>query len=267
MKYFETDLQERHDWPNKYYAVRVWKGRDYGTVVSDHIYVIDEDAAIRHMHYLERLTTIYTDVSLDADMLSTIHVRNPFYDEEKMDSALALPYQDLVKYGIPATDFDDLVNGISLIPDNYDFYCGDAHEYKLYNILSGVKEIVRTVLAAKGGNWLEAEKEAMTNLDRLLNLPNAEELPEPLKTLVYHQFYCEYGMLFIENDEEFREHWSIEKVRELSEQVDKYNLNNYIEMPAKPEDAFEIPEGEPVITAYCGLSGNFNFINVPEYFK
>lgn len=266
MKYYETDLQERYDWPNKYYAVRVWKGRDYGTVVYDHIYVIDEDAAIRHMPFLKRLTTIYTDVPLETDMLSMIYVQDPRYDEVRTVSALALPYGDLAKYGIPAADFDDLANGISLIPDNHDFYCGDAHEYKLYKILEGSKEIVRTVLAARGGNWLETEKEAMTNLDQLLNLPKAEELPEPLKSLVYDQFYCEYGMLFIENDEEFREHWSIEKVRELSEQVDKYNLNNYIEMPAKPKDAFEVPEGEPVITAYCGLSGNFNFIDVSVYF-
>lgn len=40
MKYFETDLKDRRDWPNKYYVVRVWKGRDYGTVMSDHLYVI-----------------------------------------------------------------------------------------------------------------------------------------------------------------------------------------------------------------------------------
>lgn len=264
MKYFETD--QRHDWPNKYYAVRIWKGRDFGTVDSDHIYVIDEYAAIQHMPFLKRLTTIYTDVTLKTDMLSMIYVQDPRYDEERTVSALALPYGDLVKYGIPVVDFDDLVNGISLIPDNHDFYCGDAHEYKLYKILEGGKEIVRTVLAARGGNWLEAEKEAMTNLDRLLNLPKAEELPEPLKTLVYDQFYCEYGMIFVEMDEEFRERWSIEKIRELSEQVDKYNLNNYIEMPEKPEDAFEIQEGEPVITAYCGLSGNFNFIDVSVYF-
>ena len=260
MKYFETDLKDRRDWPNKYYAVRVWKGRDYGTVVSDHLYVIEEHAAIRHMHYLERLSVIYTDVPLDSDMLSMLYVRNPLYDEERTDSVLALPYGDLVKYGIPAVDFDDLENGISLISDEQDFYHRDAHEYKQYLLMKGNEGVARTILAAKEGNWLEAEKEAMRNLDWLLNLPKAKDLPEPLKSLVYDQYCCEYGMLFIENDEEFREQWPMEKLTDLSDQVEKYGLESYIEIPEKPEDVFEIPEGEPAITVYCGLSGNFNFI-------
>ena len=117
-------------------------------------------------------------------MLSMLYVRNPFYDEERTDSVLALPYGDLV-YGIPAVDFDDLVNGISLIPDGQDFYYGDTHEYKQYMLMKGNEGVVKTILAAKKGNWLEAEKEAMGNLDRLLNLPKAKDLPEPLKSLGY----------------------------------------------------------------------------------
>ena len=260
MKYFETDLKDSHNWPNKYYAVRVWKGRDYGTVMSDHIYVISKDAAFRNMHYLERLAVIYTDVPLGPDMLSMLYIRNPFYDQEITDSTHALSYGDLVKYGIPAVDFDDLRNGISLIPDNQDFYYGDAHEYKQYTLMRGNEELVKTVLAAKEGKWLEAEKEAMVNLNQLLSLPKAKDLPEPLKSLVYDQYCCESGMLFIESDEKFREQWSIEKVSDLSEQIEKYGLKSYIEMPANPKDVFEIPEGEPTITVYCGLSGKFNFI-------
>lgn len=264
MKYFETDLLERHDCPNKYYAVRIWKGRSCGSVVSDHIYVIDEEAAIRHMHYLERLTVIYTDVEL-TNMMSKIYVRNPLYDEERIDSVLALPYNELVKYGVPVSDFENLKNGISLIPMDEDFYLNDVYQYKLYLIKKGDEKLAKIVLWTKEGEWLKAEKNVMDNLDRFLDLPKAKDLPEPLRSLVFDQYFCEYGMLFIENDEEFLEHWSIEKVEALSRQIDRYGLQNYIEMPARPEDAFEIPDGEPVITAYCGLSGNFNFAGSSEY--
>lgn len=259
MKYFETDLQERHDWPNRYYAVQVLKERDKG-MVHDSIYIIEADAAINNVPYLTRLTTIYTDVAL-TDVMSILFVRNPYYDEERVDSVLALLYGELAKYGVEAVDFDGLDNGISLVPDHdINFYYADTYQYKLYRIFRGNEELVETVLAAKEGKWLEAEKAAMDNLDQLLTLPKAKDLPEPLRSIVHDQYFCETGMLFIENDEEFREHWPIEKIRELNVQIDEYDLKPYIEMPEKPEDAFEIPEGEPVITVYCGLSGRFNFI-------
>ena len=35
-------------------------------------------------------------------------------------------------------------------------------------------------------------------MDRILTLPKVKELPEPLKTLVYGQYFCESGMLFPE---------------------------------------------------------------------
>ena len=258
MKYFETDLQESYDWPNRYYAVRVLKGRDK---VIDSFYIIGADAAISNVPYLTRLTTIYTDVAL-TDVMSMLFVRNPYYDaEERVDSVLALPYEELDKYGVEAVDFDDLVNGISLVPDNNSsFYYADTYQYKLYRIFQGNEELVETVLSAKDGNWLEAEKDAMDNLDRLMVLPKAKDLPEPLKSLVYDQYYCESGMLFIENDEEFRKKWSADDLKKLSAQIDEFGIRDYIDMPARPEDAFEIPEGEPVITVYCGLSGRFNFI-------
>lgn len=259
MKYFETDLQERRDWPNRYYAVRVPKGRDKG-IVHDSIYIIEVDTATRTVPYLTRLTAVYTDVAL-TDVMSMLYVRNPYYDEERVDSVLALPYEELAKYGVGAVDFDDLDNGISLVPDHdNNFYYADTYQYKLYRILRGNEELVETVLAAKEGKWLEAEKAAMDKLDRLLALPKAKDLPEPLRSIVRDQYFCETGMLFIESDKEFREQWSVEKVRELSAQIDRYGLKPYIEMPEKPEDAFEIPEGEPVISVYCGLSGRFNFI-------
>lgn len=266
MKYFETNLQERHDWSNKYYAVRIWLGNDSGTALSDYIYIIDEETAIERTHYLTQLTAIYTDVDL-ANRMSKIGVRNPLYDEERIDFVLALPYSKLVKYGVPANDFDDLENGIYLVPVDEDFYPGDPYHYKLYEIRKGNETLVTTVLWAKEGEWLKTEKEVMDNLNQILNLPKAKGLPEPLRTLVYDQYFCESGMLFIENDEDFHEQWSFEKVRDLREQVDQYGLQNYIEMPEKPEVAFEIPEGEPVITAYCGLSENFNFAGSSEYLR
>lgn len=266
MKYYETNLQERHNWPNKYYAVRIWMSHDSGSVVSDHIYIIDEETAIWHTHYLTRLTAIYTYVSL-TNRMSRVYIRNPLYDEEKIDSILVLPYGELDKYGVPVTDFNDLKNGISLVPMDEDFYPGDPYHYKLYKIRKGNETLAITVLRAKEGEWMKSEKEAMDTLDRILTLPKVEELPEPLKTLVYGQYFCESGMLFIENDEDFLEQWSIEKIGTLSEQINRYGLQDYIEMPEKPEDAFNIPDGEPVITAYCGLSGNFNFVGSSEYLR
>lgn len=67
MKYFETDLQESYDWPNRYYAVRVLKGRDK---VIDSFYIIGADAAISNVPYLTRLTTIVAKVTVNGKAVS-----------------------------------------------------------------------------------------------------------------------------------------------------------------------------------------------------
>lgn len=94
----------------------------------------------------------------------------------------------------------------------------------------------------------------------ILSLPHVKDLPEPLRSIVYEQYNTTYGMLFIENDAEFRKVWDKKKLSSLSSQISCYNLDSYIVMPKDLEDAFQIEEGEAVITAYCGLSSKFNFV-------
>ena len=155
--------------------------------------------------------------------------------------------------------------GLSLLSGEAVFHDAHNYEYKMYKVVRGNKTILKTVLTAKKGEWTEAEKAAIDNLDQLLALPKAKGLPEPLKSVVCGQFYfydrCYYYpdtspfVLYIESEQ-----WAAEEIEALNSQINKYDLKPWIKMPAKQKDPIDVSEGEPVITVYCGLSGRFNFI-------
>lgn len=98
------------------------------------------------------------------------------------------------------------------------------------------------------------------NQEQIRELPKVTELPEPLQSLVIHQYDSSSGMLFLENDDEFWEEYTEKDLEMLDEQIEKYGLGTYIELFDTKRD--NIPEDVEVITCYMGLSANFNFIGI-----
>lgn len=98
------------------------------------------------------------------------------------------------------------------------------------------------------------------NQEQLKKLPKVTELPEPLRSLVIHQYDSSSGMLFLENDDEFWEEYTEKDLEMLNEQIEKYGLEGYVELFDTKRD--NIPEDVEVITCYMGLSANFNFIGI-----
>lgn len=98
------------------------------------------------------------------------------------------------------------------------------------------------------------------NQEKLRNLPKVAELPEPLQSLVIHQYDSCSGMLFLENDEEFWEEYTEKDLGMLDEQIEKYGLQEYMDLFDTKKD--NIPENVDVITCYMGLSSNFNFVGI-----
>ena len=147
------------------------------------------------------------------------------------------------------------------IEDLY-LFVPDDNSYVSYKVYRNDKLLVHSVVTVTEAVDPElcAEKRIRENMTQILSLPHADTLPEPLKRIANAQFASTSGMLFLENDEDFRADWTENDLRELSAQIDEYGLELYIEMPADTKDAFEVEEGEPVITVYCGLAEKFNFI-------
>lgn len=98
------------------------------------------------------------------------------------------------------------------------------------------------------------------NQEQLKKLPKVAELPEPLQSLVIHQYDSSSGMLFFENDEEFWEEYTEKDLEMLGEQIEEYGLEGYVELFDTKRD--NIPEDVEVITCYMGLSANFNFVGI-----
>lgn len=176
----------------------------------------------------------------------------------------AMDYMLLVSLGIRVASFDELAGEYAINIIDPEFFDDDLLNYCLFEIRRGDEQIVRSIeyvnCSVPAITKFLAEKEIEENLLDILSLPCAKDLPDPLRSIVYEQYNTTYGMLFIENDAEFRKSWNKEKLGALSNQISSYNLDTYIVMPKDPEDAFQIEEGEAVITAYCGLSCKFNFV-------
>ena len=174
----------------------------------------------------------------------------------------AFDYKDLEQIGIRANRFDELKSDYRVEIDDLDFFVPDNTNYVSYAVYRGDKLLVNSVVTVEAESCpeLSAEKKVEENLQEILSLPHADALPDPLKRIVYAQFETYSGMLFLENDEEFRENWTEEDLKVLGEQIDKFGLEKYIEMSKDPKDVFAVEEGESAITVYCGLPEKFNFI-------
>lgn len=98
------------------------------------------------------------------------------------------------------------------------------------------------------------------NQEQIRELPKVAELPEPLQSLVIHQYDSSSGMLFLENDDEFWEEYTEKDLEMLNEQIEEYGLEGYVELFDTKRD--NIPEDVEVITCYMGLSSNFNFLGI-----
>lgn len=90
-------------------------------------------------------------------------------------------------------------------------------------------------------------------MEQILARPSVTSLPVPLQRVVRAQADTDSGMLFLEQDEG----WDREQLKALQEQVAAYGLEPYLEVETDPD---ALPEGEPVITAYCGLAEQFNLL-------
>ncbi len=174
----------------------------------------------------------------------------------------AFNYKDLEKIGIRVNGVNELKSDYRVEIDDLDFFVPDNTSYVSYTVYQGDKLLVYSVVTVESESYpeLSAEKKVEENLLEILSLPHADALPDPLQRIVYAQFETYSGMLFLENDEDFREEWTEENLKVLGEQIDKFGLEKYIEMPKDPKDVFAVEEGEPAITVYCGLPEKFNFI-------
>ena len=100
----------------------------------------------------------------------------------------------------------------------------------MFEIRRGDEQIVKSVeYVGQNGptvSIFSAEKKIEENLTDILSLPHVKDLPEPLRSIVYEQYNTTYGMLFIENDAEFRKVWDKKKLSSLSSQISCYNLDS-----------------------------------------
>ena len=114
---------------------------------------------------------------------------------------------------------------------------------------------VKGIIPTEGGTYgiLQAEKAVTEQMEQILARPSVTSLSEPLQSVVRGQADTDSGMLFLEQDEV----WDKEQLKILQEQVAEYGLGNYLEVETDPDTR---PEGEPVVTAYCGLAEQFNLL-------
>lgn len=251
MRFYEANLDERHKGQFHYYAH--WNSE------NDRI-LLTQNMKIPGMRIIN---AIYTNRDLTPllDRKVTVDHTTP---GEPATFFKAMDYQLLASIGVRVTTFNELTGAYTINIIDPEFYEDDLLSYCLFEIRRGDVQIVKSVEYV-GQNEptvsiFSAEKKIEENLTDILSLPHVKDLPEPLRSIVYEQYNTTYGMLFIENDAEFRKSWNKEKLGALSNQISSYNLDTYIVMPKDPEDAFQIENGEAVITAYCGLSSKFNFV-------
>lgn len=115
--------------------------------------------------------------------------------------------------------------------------------------------LVKGIIPTEGGTYgiLQAEKAVTEQMEKILARQRITALPDPLQRVVRAQAETDSGMLFLEQDEG----WDRGQLKALQDQVAEYGLGNYLEVETDPDT---LPEGEPVVTAYCGLAEQFNLL-------
>lgn len=251
MRFYEANLGEIHKGQFKYYAQ--WNRANDCILLTP----------IMPIPGMRILNVIYAnrDLSPLMDRKVAVDCTTP---GEPATFFKAMDYMLLVSLGIRVASFDELAGEYAIDIIDPEFFEDELLNYCLFEIRRGDEQIVKSVeyvnCSVPAITKFLAEKKIEENLLDILSLPCAKDLPDPLRSIVYEQYNTTYGMLFIENDAEFRKSWNKEKLGALSNQISSYNLDTYIVMPKDSEDAFQIENGEAVITAYCGLSSKFNFV-------
>ena len=251
MRFYEANLDEIHKGQFKYYAQ--WNRADDRILLTP----------IMPIPGMRILNAIYANRDLSPLMDRKVAVDYTI-PGEPATFFKAMDYLLLVSLGIRVASFDELAGEYAINIIDPEFFDDDLLNYCLFEIRRGNEQIVKSIEYVNCNvpviTKFLVEKKIEENLMDNLSLPHVKDLPEPLYSIVYEQYNTTSGMLFIENGAKFRESWNKVKLKNLSDQISYYNLDSYIVMPKDPEDAFQIEEGEAVITAYCGLSGKFNFV-------
>lgn len=251
MRFYEANLDEIHKGQYKYYAQ--WNPSNNRIFLTPMLSIPG----------MSILNVIYTNKDLTPLMDRKVTIDHTIPGEPAIFFN-ALDYILLASIGARVTTFDELAGEYTINIIDPEFFEDDLLSYCMFEIRKGENQIVKSIeyvnCSVPAITKFLAEKKIEENLLDILSLPCAKDLPDPLRSIVYEQYNTTYGMLFIENDAEFRKSWNKEKLGALSNQISSYNLDTYIVMPKDPEDAFQIENGEAVITAYCGLSSKFNFV-------
>ena len=173
---------------------------------------------------------------------------------------------------IPDTDnfFDYGVEGV------------DTHWFQYFVKNSEGKEIssgIYSVDYPKDTEWtLEGLKEdaiayLTEHIETVLAKPSLSDVKPILRNLIEASVQSDHGMVFIDLDEDFdKEYYSPEALKELWEEVQKYGLENYVEVTdVQKASAYEnFKDGTNIITVYMGIGTEFNLTEkeeVPELSK
>ena len=238
MRFYEANLSEQ---------VKGWfryEVRGY----LDALYVFD-----RPVCCLPLYTVIYTDTNLKPYM-EWLFVPN--YLRESGDiSCYAISYSKMDLLGVRVGQAEDLKSPYRITVDPEPFFSADETVYLPYQIERKGTVLVKGIIPTEGGTYgiLQAEKAVTEQMEQILARPSVISLPEPLQSVVRGQADTDSGMLFLEQDES----WDKEQLKALQDQVAEYGLGNYLEVETDPDT---LPEGEPVVTAYCGLVEQFNLL-------
>lgn len=214
----------------------------------DSLYVFD-----RPVCCLPLYTVIYTDTDLKPYM-EWLFVPN--YLRESGDiSCYAISYSKMDLLGVRVGQAEDLESSYRITVDPEPFFSADETVYLSYQIERKGTVLVKGIIPTEGGTYgiLQAEKAVTEQMEGILARQRITALPDPLQRVVRGQADTDSGMLFLEQDES----WDKEQLKALQDQVAEYGLGNYLEVELDPDT---LPEGESVVTAYCGLAEQFNLL-------
>lgn len=149
-----------------------------------------------------------------------------------------------------------------------DFYKDPEVTYIGYEISKDGLPVYKGVIdldVCYGENLLKALEDHLgpdihASVERLLKQPLAKNLPEPLQRVVLGQYSCSEGMYFVLHNTFCREEWEPNEFLSLRQQVKEYGLDEFIEI-LDFNDFDDLDEDEEIVTAYCGLAEQFNFLD------